>query len=74
MYVCMYGYVTVPYPDLEIRGSPVIQTLGKGAGGGGRSPKSFCQPFRPRFGLKIRRGLPGPLPWIRHCVTLSDLL
>ena len=33
MYVCMYGYVTVPYPDLEIRGSPVIQTLGKGAGG-----------------------------------------
>ena len=33
MYVCMYGYVTVPYPDLEIRGSPVTQTLGKGGGG-----------------------------------------
>ena len=39
MYVFMYGYVTVSDPDLEIRGSPVIQTLGKGAGwgGGGRA-------------------------------------
>ena len=39
MYVCMYGYVTVSDPDLEIRGSPVIQTLGKGAGGGAISKK-----------------------------------
>ena len=42
MYVCMYGYVTVPDPHLEIRGSPVIQTLGKGAGwGGGAISKKF---------------------------------
>ena len=41
MYVCMYGYVTVSDPDLEIRGSPVIQTLGKGAGWGGAISKKF---------------------------------
>ena len=46
MYVCMYGYVTVPGPDLEIRGSPVIQTLGKGAGGGGCDlQKVFVSPL-----------------------------
>ena len=45
MYVCMYGYVTVPNPDLEIRGSPVIQTLGKGAGGGGDLQKVFVSPL-----------------------------
>ena len=39
MYVSMYGYVTVLDPDLEIRGSPVIQTLGKGEGGGAISKK-----------------------------------
>ena len=43
MYVCMYGYVTVPYPDLEIRGSPVIQTLGKR--GGGDLQKVFVSPL-----------------------------
>ena len=45
---------TVPNPDLEIRGGgdPVIQRpLDKGG-----SPKSFFQPFRPKFGLKIRVG------------------
>ena len=48
---------TVPDPDLEVRG-----------GGGAVSEKKFFQPFRPQFGLKIRReeGPPGSLPWIRH--------
>ena len=39
-------------PDLDIRGSLVIQTLRKKAGGG--SQKNFFQPFGPQFGLKIR--------------------
>ena len=45
------------HPDPEIRGE-----------GGGGLQKKFFQPFRPQFGLKIRRrgGPPGSLPWIRH--------
>ena len=63
-----------PDPDLDIRGGgAVIQTLGKGEGG--RSPKNFFSSFGPQFGLKISGGgAPRPLLWIRHCVTLSDLL
>ena len=45
MYVSMYGYVTVLDPDLEIRGSPVIQTLGKGEGRGGDLQKVFVSPL-----------------------------
>ena len=46
-----HWHKTVPNPDLEIRGGdPVIQRpLDKGG-----SPKKFFQPFRPKFGLKIR--------------------
>ena len=40
------GSISVPDPDLEIRGG---------------SPKEFFQPFQPQFGLKIR-GDPGPSP------------
>ena len=39
----------MPDPDLEVRG-----------GGGAVSEKKFFQPFRPQFGLKIRRE-EGPL-------------
>ena len=67
------GNKSVPDLDLEIKGAPVIQTLGKGAA---RSPKEFFRPFGPQFGLKIRGGgrgggLPGPLPWIRHWISLQ---
>ena len=47
------GNKSVPDLDLEIKGAPVIQTLGKGAA---RSPKEFFRPFGPQFGLKIRGG------------------
>ena len=40
----------MPDPDLEVRGG----------GGGGSLRKNFFQPFRPQFGLKIRKG-EGPL-------------
>ena len=38
--------------------------------------KNFFWPFGPLFGLKIRGGgggggLPGPLPWIRHWISLQ---
>ena len=32
--------------------------------GGGLQKKKW--PLGPQFGLIIRRGVPGPLPWIRH--------
>ena len=61
--------MTVLDPDGE--GRAVIQTLKKGAGGGGLSPKKFFRYFRPQFSLKIRWG--GPLPWIRHCYDVFSL-
>ena len=53
------GPISVPHPDLEIRGG----------GGGhpdpeicrGQSPKHFFRPFGPQFGLKMR-GAPGLSP------------
>ena len=34
---------------------------------GGTRPPDIFRPYRPQFGLEIRRvGPPGPLPWIRH--------
>ena len=60
-----------------------IQTFrwrwGEGLGGnhpdpairGAWSQKNFFQPFRPKFGLKIRGGGGGqPLPWIHHCAGI----
>ena len=48
-------------PDLQItwvRGGPghLNPVIRGGVGGGGRSQKGFFRPFRPQFGLKIRRG------------------
>ena len=40
-------------PELQIRGSAVIQTLRKGERGAG-SPKNIFLPFGPQFGCKIR--------------------
>ena len=56
---CMLHKQTVPDPDLEIKGSTVIQTPRKG-GGGGRSPKIFFLPFGPQFGLNIFGGPGSP--------------
>ena len=40
--------------------------------GGGGLQENFLRPFGPQFGLRIRGGgLPGPLPWIRHCTGRS---
>ena len=65
---CMLHKQTVPDPDLEIKGSTVIQTPRKG-GGGWAVSKNFFLPFWPQFGLNIMRG-PGPpgpsSPWIRY--------
>ena len=43
-------------PELQRRGSPVIQTLRKGGGGGVGSPKNIFRPFGPPFGRKISGG------------------
>ena len=52
---------TVADPDLQIRGSPVIQTLRQG--GGGRLQKIFFRPFGPQSGLIIGGASPlGHLP------------
>ena len=61
----------MPDPDLEIREARSFRPPG-GVGGG--LQKFFFRPFKPHFGLKIRRGRgpPGPLPWIRYwrgCTT-----
>ena len=48
--------MTLPDPDLEIRGGGgVIQTLRQG----GRSPPKMFWPFGPHFGLRIEGG-PAP--------------
>ena len=62
---------TVPNdPDLEISGGdPVIQRpLDKGG-----SPKNFFQPFRPKFGLKIRVGGVGVGPFPRSTTAKAQL-
>ena len=52
-------------------------------GGRGGLQKFFFQPFWPQFGLKIRGGGGGGLPWIRHwvceqsarnCATIQQVL
>ena len=65
-------HYTVKDPDLQI---------GRGGGshpdpeikGGGGLKKNFFRPFGPQFGLKLRGrpGIPGSLPWIRHCYSRS---
>ena len=49
------GYISVPYPDLEIS---------KGGGGGGRA---VIQTLLVSVCLKNKRG-PALPPWIRHCI------
>ena len=44
--------ITVPDPDLEIRGGQSSGPLERG----GRSPKKFFLPFGPQFGIKIWGG------------------
>ena len=59
------GPTSVADPDLEIRegGSPVIQALRQGGGGGRSSPKIFSS-LRALVWSQIERGTapPGPLP------------
>ena len=60
------SYLTVPDPDLEIRGEggAIVRTLRR------RFPKKIFRPFGLQFGLRIRgAGPPGALPWIRHCLS-----
>ena len=60
------SYLTVPDPDLEIRGEggAILRTLRR------RFPKKIFRPFGLQFGLRIRgAGPPGALPWIRHCLS-----
>ena len=63
---------SVPDLDLEIRGAPVIQTLRKGAA---QSPKEFFSARRASVWSKNKGGkgggFPGPLPWIRHWISLQ---
>ena len=64
------GPISVPHPDLEIRGGGGIQTLRYV---GGQSPKHFFRPFGPQFGLTERGSwAPGPLPWIRRWIWLTE--
>ena len=60
------SYLTVPDPDLEIRGEggAILRTLRR------RFPKKIFRPFGLQFGLRIRgAGPPGALPWIRHSLS-----
>ena len=60
------SYLTVPDPDLEIRGEggAILRTLRR------RFPKKIFRPFGLQFGLRIRgAGPPGALLWIRHCLS-----
>ena len=60
--------ITVPDPDLEIRGG------GQSSGPlerGGRSPKKFFLPFGPQFGIKIWGG--GGGAFLLSPVLLSDI-
>ena len=63
------GPISLPHPDLKIRGGghpdPEICR--------GQSPKHFFRPFGRQFGLTERGSwAPGPLPWIRRWIWLTE--